>query len=345
LDSVGERLALTDWLAELKYDPLKTLTVSGNAAVAYFARRDLLGEDTGPLEAVWNLPEAEKIIRKQMDDGSWRPSGKASEYPPGHKTLLETFKALRTLVRRYKFTRDHEAIHGASEYLFGWQIPVGDFRGFIGDQYATYYTGEIMAVLILCGYADDPRIHRGFEWLLSMRQDDGGWTIPILTHRFDRATWLKITGGPWETIEPDRSKPFSHNWTDMALRAFAVHPEYCHREEAIHAAGLLKARFFKPDVYTSYRDPGYWVRFLFWWPNLVTSLDSLSRMGFSRDDPDIGRAVEWLVEHQRPDGLWSTSYKAGDVEKDTPVTRERELWLTLDICRIMKRFSEKGVKP
>jgi hypothetical protein len=345
LDSVGERLALTDWLAELKYDPLKTLTVSGNAAVAYFARRDLLGEDTGPLEAVWNLPEAEKIIRKQMDDGSWRPSGKAGEYPPGHKTLLETFKALRTLVRRYKFTRDHEAIHGASEYLFGWQTPVGDFRGFIGDQYATYYTGEIMAVLILCGYADDPRIHRGFEWLLSMRQDDGGWTIPILTHRFDRATWLRITGGPWETIEPDRSKPFSHNWTDMALRAFAVHPEYCHREEAIHAAGLLKARFFKPDVYTSYRDPGYWVRFLFWWPNLVTSLDSLSRMGFSRDDPDIGRAVEWLVEHQRPDGLWSTSYKAGDVEKDTPVTRERELWLTLDICRIMKRFSEKGVKP
>jgi len=46
-----------------------------------------------------------------------------------------------------------------------------------------------------------------------------------------------------------------------------------------------------------------------------------------------------------PDGLWSTSYKAGDVEKDTPVTRERELWLTLDICRIMKRFSEDEVKP
>jgi len=333
-------LALTDWLAELRYDPLKTLTTSGNEAVAYFARRDLLGEDTGPLEAVWSLPEAEKILRKQMEDGSWRPSGKAGGYPPGHKALLETFKALRVLVRRYQFTRDHEAIHGASEYLFGWQTPVGDFRGFIGDQYATYYTGEIMTVLILCGYADDLRIHRGFEWLLSMRQDDGGWTIPILTHRFDRATWLRITGGPWETIEPDRSRPFSHNWTDMALRAFAVHPEYCRREEAIHAAGLLKAQFFKPDVYTSYRDPGYWVRFLFWWPNLVTSMDSLSRMGFSRDDPDIGRAVEWFVEHQRADGLWSTSYKAGDVERDTPVARERELWLTLDICRILKRLGE-----
>ena len=337
-------MALTDWLAELKYDPLKTLTASGNEAVAYFARRDLLGEDPGPVDAVWGLPEASKILRRQREDGSWRPSGKADGYPPGHKALLETFKALRVLVRQYQFTRNHEAVARAAEYLFGWQTPDGDFRGFIGDQYATYYTGETMAVLILCGYGDDPRIHRGFKWLLSMRQGDGGWTVPILTHRFDRATWYRVTAEPWETIEPDRSKPFSHNWTDMVLRAFAVHPGYSRREEALHASGLLKTRFFKPDEYTSYRDPDYWVRFLFWWPNLVTSLDSLSRMGFSRNDPDIRRALNWLVENQRPDGLWSTSYKEGDVEKDTPVARERELWLTIDICRILKRFNEKVVR-
>jgi hypothetical protein len=131
----------------------------------------------------------------------------------------------------------------------------------------------------------------------------------------------------------------------MVLRAFAVHPGYSRREEALHAAELLKTRFFKPDAYTSYRDPGYWVRFQFWWPNLVTSLDSLSRMGFSRDDPDIRRALDWLLENQRLDGLWSTSYKEGEKAKDTPITRERELWLTLDICRIMKRFSEKVVRP
>lgn len=334
-------MALTDLLAKLKYDPLRTLTASGNAAVTHFVRRDLLGESPGPVETMWNLPEVKKILRKQMEDGSWRASGKTDEYPSGHKALLETFKALRTLVRRYQFTRDYEAVARAAEYLFGWQTGSGDFRGFIGDQYATYYTGETMAVLILCGYCDDPRIHRGFKWLLSMRQGDGGWTVPILTHRFDRATWYRVTAEPWETIEPDRSKPFSHNWTDMVLRAFAVHPGYSRREEALHAAGLLKTRFFKPDAYTSYRDPGYWVRFLFWWPNLVTSLDSLSRMGFSQNDPDIRRALNWLVENQRPDGLWSTSYKEGDVEKDTPVARERELWLTLDICRILKRFENR----
>lgn len=328
---------MTDWLEELRYNPLEALTTSGNAAVTYFARRDLLGEDPGPVEAVWGLPEVRKVLRKQRDDGSWGPSGKDDGYPLGRRALVETFKALRGLVRRYQLTRDHEAVARASEYMFGWQTLEGDFRGFIGDQYATYYTGETMAVLILGGYADDPRIRRGFQWLLSVRQGDGGWTIPILTHRLDRATGYRATAGPWETLEPDRSKPFSHNWTDMVLRAFAVHPEYRRREEALHAAELLKSQFFQPDSYASYRDAGYWVRFEFWWPNLVTSLDSLSRMGFSREDPDIRRAVDWLVEHQRPDGLWSTSYMKADNVKHTSVTCERELWLGLDICRILKR--------
>jgi len=332
--------ALASWLDELRYSPVEALTASGNKPVAYFTRRELLGEATGPVEEVWDLPEVKRVLRKQRADGSWGPQGGASGYPPGHKTLLETFKAFRTLVRLYRLTRDHEAAARAAEYLFGWQALGGDFRGFIGDQYATYYTGEIIALLVLCGYGDDPRIHRGFSWLLSMRQDDGGWTIPMLTHRLDRSTWLRAVSEPWETLEPDRSKPSSHNWTDMALRAFAVHPEQRFREEALHAARLLKSQFFKPDAYSSYRDPGYWVRFLFWWPNLVTGLDSLSRMGFRGDDPDVRKGLDWLVENQRPDGLWNTSYKAGDAEKDTPVTRERGLWLTLEICRMVKRFYE-----
>ncbi|MBN2333931.1 terpene cyclase/mutase family protein [Candidatus Bathyarchaeota archaeon] len=331
---------MDEWTDELRHTPVDALTSSGNDAVTYFTRRDILGEDPGPVEAVWDLPEVRKILRKQRDDGSWGPSRETGAYPPGHKRLIETYKALRTLVRRYRFTRDHGAASKVAEYLFGWQTEEGDFRGFIGDQYATYYTGEVMAILILCGYGDDPRIHRGLDWMLSMRQSDGGWTIPILTYEYDRKTGYRIVTEPCTPVEPDRAKPFSHNWTDMALRAFAVHPVYRRREEALHAARLLKTRFFHADAYTSYRDPGYWVRFQFWWPNIVTSLDSLSRMDFSRDDPDIRAALDWLLEHQRSDGLWDTSYMKGKKPKDTPLTRERELWLALEICRVLKRFYE-----
>jgi len=41
--------------------------------------------------------------------------------------------------------------------------------GFIGNQYAPYYTARD-ALLIKAGYADDPRIEKAFQWLLSMRQ-------------------------------------------------------------------------------------------------------------------------------------------------------------------------------
>ena len=205
----------------------------------------------------------------------------------------------------------------------------------LANQYATYYTGAILALLIKAGYEDDPRIEKGLRWLLSIRQDDGGWTIPILTHKYDRETAYKLTREYMEPVEPDRAKPFSHNWTDMVLRGFAAHREYCKCQEARKAADLLKSRFFQPDAYTSYKAASYWVRFLFWWPNIITSLDSLSLMGYSKDDPDVRKALNWLAENQLSNGLWRTSYVDG-AKNETP--NERRLWLTLTIARIFKRF-------
>jgi hypothetical protein len=126
----------------------------------------------------------------------------------------------------------------------------------------------------------------------------------------------------------------------MVLKAFAVHPRYRQIKEALHAANLLKTRF-KPDVYRSYKDREYWIRFRFWWLNILTSLDSLSRMGFGLEDPDVDRAVNWLIRNQLPDGLWKTNYKKGDASRNTPREYENRLWLTLQICRILKRLHEK----
>jgi hypothetical protein len=70
---------------------------------------------------------------------------------------------------------------------------------------------KILKLLIQAGYHDDPRIQKGFQWLLSMRQSDQGCTVPILTHKFDRATQYSLTSEYAPPIGPDRSKPFSHN--------------------------------------------------------------------------------------------------------------------------------------
>ena len=211
----------------------------------------------------------------------------------------------------------------------------------LANQYATYYTGAILALIIQAGYADDPRVEKCFQWLLAMKQNDGGWTIPILTHKLDRATQYRLTSEFAEPLEPDRSKPFSHNWTGLVLRAFAVHPSYRNSEAAKVAGKLLKSRFFQPDVYTSYHAARYWLRFEypFWWNNLVTALDSLSLMGFSTDDEQIKLALQWLVEHQVETGLWKVSYVNPEAKEKEPVKgRDMKLWVSLAICRVFNKF-------
>ncbi len=333
---------MQNWCEYLKVDPLPPLLSSGNQALLYFARRDLLGEDVGSVQCLWDLPAVQKILGKQLPDGSWPRSGEekhsAVNYP-----LIETWRWFRYLVEQYGLTREHPQVEKAAEFLFACQTEAGDIRGFLANQYATYYTGAIMALLIQAGYADDLRIEKGFQWLLAMRQNDQGWTIPILTHKLDRATQYRLTSEYAEPLEPDRSKPFSHNWTGMVLRAFAVHPCYRDSQAAKAAGNLLKSRFFQPDYYTSYQEASYWVRFdyPFWWNNLVSALDSLSLMGFSSQDEAIEQSLKWFVDHQGEDGLWKVSYaRPHEKQKETAKAQETQLWISLAICRVFKRLQE-----
>lgn len=327
------------WQKQLSSDPTSPLISSGNRAVGYFVKRDLLEEKVESISRIWQLPEVLAILKKQEPDGSWPyPGRKAVSYPRHHHSLLETWKRFRLLVDRYEFTNEHPAAKKAADFIFSCQTEDGDIREFLANQYATYYTGAVMATLIKAGYEDDPRIERGFKWLLSMRQNDGGWTIPILTRKFDRKTMYKLTSQYAKPVQPDQTKPFSHNWTDMVLRAFAAHPRYRKSKEAKTAADLLKSRFFQADSYSSYRAASYWVRFLFWWPNLVTALDSLSLIGYPEDDQDIKKALNWLVQNQEPNGLWRTTYVNGKKESENERNKELRLWLTLAISRIFKRY-------
>jgi hypothetical protein len=334
---------MQSWQKPLRYDPLPPLLASGNEALRYFVQRDLLGESTGPINPLWQLPETQKILRKQQSDGSFAlPAGK-NKHPAINYRLIETWKQFRYLVEVFGFTREHPQAEKASEFLFSCQTEAGDFRGFLADQYVTYYTGAILSLLIQAGYADDPRVEKCFHWLLSMRQDDGGWTIPILTHPFSGKEIYRLTSRPLKPVEPDRTKPYSHNWTGMVLRAFAVHEKYRKTDAAKTAARLLADRFFQPDVYTSYQAASYWVRFQypFWWNNLITALDSVTRIGLTAEDDRIARAMRWLIDHQERDGLWRETYAQPRAKgKETAKTREARGWVSLAVCRIFKRLFE-----
>jgi Prenyltransferase and squalene oxidase repeat len=325
------------WQESLKFDPIPPLLSSGNEAVGYFTRRDLLDEDSGPVSRLWRLPAAQKILKKQQPDGSWPRPG-LHKHEAINDELIEAWKQFRFLVQVYGFTRDDPAARRAAEFLFSCQTEAGDIRGFLANQYATYYTGAILSLLIQAGYEDDPRVEKGLQWLLSMRQDDLGWSVPMITYKLDQATIYRLSSEYAEPLEPDRSKPFSHNATGMVIRAFAAHSRHRQSKAARVAASLLKSRFFQPDAYTSYQAASYWVRFQypFWWNNLVAALDSVTLIDPSRDEP-MDRALAWLVDHQQPDGLWQASYVEGKAE-DAARTHETRLWVTLSICRVLRRI-------
>lgn len=333
-----------DWSASLRYLPLPPLLASEDEALEYYTRGELLGEAVGPVDRLWELPAAKKILAKQLADGSWPRHGE-KKHPAINYKVIETWRNLRVLVGQFGFSREHPQMAKAAEYLFSCQSQAGDIRGILANQYATYYTGSILALLIQAGYEEDPRIEKGLQWLLSMRQYGGGWTIPLLTHQFDGKTIYRLTSQYAEPVEPLRSMPFSHNWTGMVLRAFAAHTQYRKSQAARIAAGLLKSRFFQPDAYSSYQAESYWVRFEypFWWNNLVAALDSISLIGLPKDDEQISLALRWLADHQETSGMWKVSYARPEGEKKAS-SKERSMqpWVSLAICRVFKRFHQAG---
>jgi hypothetical protein len=321
---------LKGWIGHFNYDPLVPLKSSKSESILYFTKRDLLKEESKPLNTLWNLPSAIKILDKQQEEGYWRyPAWKKKLNEPENYNLLETYRQLGFLVEKYGFTKEHSAIERASEYIFSCQTDEGDIRGFYGTQYSPNYTAATTELLIKAGYSNDHRVKRILEWLLSMRQEDGGWAIAMRTNN---AKYLDVVNNPI-AFEPNRKKPFSHMVTGIVLRAFAAHSKYRNYKAVKVAGEHLTSRFFKPDKYTDRRGVEYWtkVSFPFWWTDLVSSLDSLAYLGFTTSHPQIKLALETLRDKQSESGMWDLKLLKG---KDQNLS----LWINLAICRIFKRY-------
>ena len=318
------------WLSNFIYSPISTLLECGDKAISLFVQRDLL-DKTVSVQDLWQLPEPQRILRKQKQNGSWvYPGARDSIRSQENYNQVETYRNLRILVEQFGFNKKHPAIQKAAEYIFTFQTQVGDLRGIYGNQYSPNYSAGITELLIKAGYEDDTRVKKVFEWLISIRQKDGGWAIPFRTR--DRK--IDIIGTHSKTINPDKLRPLSHMVTGVVLRAFAAHPAYRRSTEAQQAGQLLLSNLFKRDYYPDRSAPEYWLRFSFpfWFTDLISALDSLSLLGFSRKEPHIDKALKWFIKNQQKNGLWELKITMG---------RNRDiiqLWLALAICKIFKRF-------
>ncbi len=312
-----------------KIDPIPPIMASLGKPILYFARRDLLDEKVETIESLWELDAVNKIIKKQLDDGSWKMPGKPDEYGE-NKFLVETYKMLGLLIEKFGLNKNQKSLEKAAEYCFSCQTDEGDFRGIYATQYSPNYSAAILELLVKAGYENDARVKKSFEWLLSIRQKDGGWAIPMLPAKIN---WMEAYRRT-DPIKPNENNPSSHWVTDVVLRAFAAHPGYRKSKEAYEAGSFLASKFFRSDAYTSRKKPEYWFKFQFpfWWGDLLSSLDSLSQFGFKKEELQIRKGLTWFIDHQQIDGLWipKNSKWRGDAEVSQ--------WIALAICRVFKRF-------
>ena len=306
---------------------IKTLLNTGNKPLIAFTKKDLLGKEVD-VKQLWTLQAVQKKLEKQKANGSWvYPNKNAILRSSTNYNQYQTYKTMAELVEFYGLNKQHKAIRNAADFLFSFQTEEGEFRGMYGNQYSPNYNASICEFLIKAGY-DDERIDNSLNWLLEMRQDDGGWSIPLRTKNEKLDALTKK-----ETIEPDRTKPFSHLVTGIALRPFSLIPSY--REKVKDAGISLADRIFTIDKYSDRRGVEYWTKFTFpyHWTDILSTIDTLTLLGI-RKHQKIEEIKQWFSKHKQKNGIYNVKVMAGAKYKDV------KYWITLQYVKVLKRFKE-----
>jgi len=314
---------------------IEFLLARGNLPILYWLKKDILEV---PVDREYkNLKKYAtriRILKRQKPNGGW--CKKRYEGHPRWEKTYYIVDTLKNILKLYNLgcSIEEKGIQKAITFIFSTQAKEGDFRGAYLNEYAPTYHALILEVLCLFGFHNDKRTQKAFRWIINNRQDDGGWVIPYRTidkeqlkRRYNFEAQLKL-----DPVKPDKSKPFSHLVTGMALRALAASPTWKKSKEAHIAGELLMSRFFKADKYEDRPLPSFWeeITYPFWATDILSVLDSLSKIGFSTEHVKIQLALNWLHKKQNQQGHWKAGFKKSSLED--------HLWVTLAVLGVIKRF-------
>jgi hypothetical protein len=322
----------------LKFNTAKAiefLLARGSLPILFWLKKDILNvpidrEDKNMRKFAARV----RILETQKPDGSWWE--KRSDTPLYWERTLYRVDTLRNLYRLYDYgcSAREEGIQRSLEFLFSLQSKEGDFRGTVLNVYTPTFHALALELLCLYGLDRDRRVQKGFRWILDNRQKDGGWALyhprasqcgasSIASH------WANPRGQPFK---PRKSQPFSHHVTGMVLRAFAESPTWRGSKEARQAGEMLLSCFFHDEVYEDKTFPSDWEKicYPFWNTDLLGSLDSLSKVGFSAENETIQKGLAWLQGKQNGQGFWECGSEKASLED--------HLWVTLAVLRALRRF-------
>jgi prenyltransferase/squalene oxidase-like repeat protein len=341
--------ALSGWRARLASDPIPRLLREGSPGVLARVRRDLIDDSEAPTaKEIAEYPEVKAVLRKMEKSGGFAP--KAPDKALGPPKFAAALASLRSIDRLADFGLRLEGadaaaspLHKMADYLLQSQEPDGGIADLaLADtpkgrpkSVALHFQGWAVSALCRTGFEGDPRVEKGFQYLLERRQDDGGWA--------------------WRGVRTDSAaRPSSHLVTGMVLRAFASAAQRRASREARRAAELLATRFLQPDRYEDRKAPSYWEiltepRF---YTDVLDALDTITAIGLGKENSGVRTAEAYLRSRQSSDGLWypgSPSKPDGvslrplkesaskDKDKDKDV--EAAIWLTLRVLVVLRRIN------
>jgi squalene-hopene/tetraprenyl-beta-curcumene cyclase len=247
---------------------------------------------------------------------------------------------------------DHPALVRAGRWLLGeqifsggdWQVknhtgrPGGWAFEFANDLYPdTDDTAEVLLALRRIAFppADRRRyeiaMQRGIEWTVSMQSSNGGWAA------FDRNNTRRvITQIPFcdfgEVLDPPSEDVTAHVLEMLGVMGYSP-------ADPIVARGLAYLHR------TQEPDGSWWGR---WGVNYIYGLGAvlpaLRALGMDMHSDNIRRAVNWLLEHQQPNGGWGedcATYDKPDLRGKGATTASQTAWALLALLAA----TEPGDKP
>jgi hypothetical protein len=311
-------------------------------------RRDLIDDSEAPgADEIAGYPEVKALLRKIEKDGSFSP--KAADKELGSPEFVKCLSTLRALDRLADLGLRIEAdskvaadLRKVAEFILASQesdggigdLALGESLKGRGPVVALHFHGWALSSLCRAGFESDERIEKGFRFLLSLRQDDGGWA--------------------WRGVRTDSAaRPSSHLITGMVLRAFASAKERRSSREARRAAELLATRFLQPDRYEDRKAPSHWEvlsepRF---YTDVLDALDTITSIGLGKENSGVRTAEAYLRARQSKDGLWypgvpvkgesalsRTPAKPSTKVKDTKDVAEA-IGLTLRVLVVLRKIN------
>ncbi|MCU0859039.1 MAG: terpene cyclase/mutase family protein [Thermoplasmata archaeon] len=323
--------------------------------VRYWANRFVLQlpddspEQRRALADCEDYPPRIRLLRLQSEDGTWPVGGAraAAELrgpgPPYGWTYTTMLRSLYELAE-CKTPRTAGHIGTSLELMLSWQADDGHIPGpsMVGIPEVNT-NGFALSIFNRFGMADDPRVRRLKDWLMSMQRPDGGWNIPYVQDMRYEPEYRYMRSVVFEDLVRDRKAhgydPSRYSdipsciWTTLSvLRGMVQNPETRFNPDVRKAGDFILDRFFKRNYHACHhRAESNWttLKYPTYHGSGLVALEMLTAMGFGRSDPRMEKPIEWLVGARSSDGLWHTT------ERPNP---DRDQWISVMAVSALARY-------